>query len=295
MYFLKDHPSTTLRAGLGSIRATVLDSAVASVVGYSDYDPWGYILAKRDTAHAVLPAATRNKFTGKEWDDDYGVNWFHSPWRPYDPEIARWMVRDLLEMKYPSWSPYVYTLDNPIKFLDPDGRGIRKPGSIVRFAIISFYMNNLMSWHNREAHDYTVFLEHIQGKSLSEVMHEADTRNNTLSYSAGGPFEAVKYIKDPAFPNRIIDMRHFLVVGQKGNLFGLGIEIGQALRLKDSGFNLEDFYSNFMGSLFFDYFFDPNSDKAFEEQLKEFFELWHKTYQEQRPEKEEQQKEDDKN
>jgi hypothetical protein len=37
VYFLKDH--------LGSIRATVLDSVGAPLVGFDDYDPWGYPLA----------------------------------------------------------------------------------------------------------------------------------------------------------------------------------------------------------------------------------------------------------
>jgi len=39
VYFLKDH--------LGSIRATVLDSATAPVRGYDDYGPWGYPLVGR--------------------------------------------------------------------------------------------------------------------------------------------------------------------------------------------------------------------------------------------------------
>jgi len=33
VYFLKDH--------LGSIRATVLDSATVPVIGFDDYDAWG--------------------------------------------------------------------------------------------------------------------------------------------------------------------------------------------------------------------------------------------------------------
>jgi hypothetical protein len=42
VYFFKDH--------LGSIRATVLDSVGAPVIGYDDYDPWGYPLALRTKA-----------------------------------------------------------------------------------------------------------------------------------------------------------------------------------------------------------------------------------------------------
>jgi hypothetical protein len=42
VYFLKDH--------LGSIRAAVLDSATAPVIGFDDYDPWGYPLATRTQA-----------------------------------------------------------------------------------------------------------------------------------------------------------------------------------------------------------------------------------------------------
>lgn len=114
VYFLKDH--------LGSVRATV--DQTGAVVGYDDYDPWGYLLAGRTMASTVLPAATRNKFTGKERDDDYGVNWLHFPFRSYDPEIGRWLARDPWAHKYPSWSPYVYAMDNPMWFIDPDGRGV---------------------------------------------------------------------------------------------------------------------------------------------------------------------------
>ncbi len=105
VYFLKDH--------LGSIRATVLDSAGAPVIAYDDYDPWGYLLAGRTKKRtwSDSQAVAKNKFTGKEWDDDYGVNWLHFPYRSYDLEIGRWMVRDPLEMKYPSLSPYVYAGD----------------------------------------------------------------------------------------------------------------------------------------------------------------------------------------
>ena len=62
VYYLKDH--------LGSVRATVDD--IGQVIGYDDYDPWGLQLAGRSmTNQANLP----NKFTGKERDDDFELNW----------------------------------------------------------------------------------------------------------------------------------------------------------------------------------------------------------------------------
>jgi RHS repeat-associated protein len=116
VYFLKDH--------LGSIRATVLDSATAPVIGYDDYDPWGYALALRTKAipNAYLQGASKNKFTGKERDEEYGLNLDYFGARYYDPLIGRWMVRDPLAEKYPHLSPYVYTFNNPILFFDPNGK-----------------------------------------------------------------------------------------------------------------------------------------------------------------------------
>ena len=40
----------------------------------------------------------------------------------YNPRLSIWYGVDPLTEKMPSWSPYSYTFDNPINFIDPDGR-----------------------------------------------------------------------------------------------------------------------------------------------------------------------------
>jgi hypothetical protein len=39
-------------------------------------------------------------------------------------DSARWLSVDPLADKYPGCSPYNYTLNNPLRYVDPDGRGV---------------------------------------------------------------------------------------------------------------------------------------------------------------------------
>jgi RHS repeat-associated protein len=65
------------------------------------------------------------KFNGKELDEETGLYYYGA--RYYDPKVSIWLSVDPLAEKYPNVSPYVYCLNNPVRFIDPDGREVIDP------------------------------------------------------------------------------------------------------------------------------------------------------------------------
>ncbi|MCE1168185.1 MAG: RHS repeat-associated core domain-containing protein [Sphingobacteriia bacterium] len=60
------------------------------------------------------------KFNGKELDQETGLYYYGA--RYYDPKGSLWLSVDPLTDEYKYLSPYCYAVNNPISFIDPDGR-----------------------------------------------------------------------------------------------------------------------------------------------------------------------------
>jgi RHS repeat-associated protein len=105
-YYLKDH--------LGNTR--VMFDGDGDVTQVADYYPFG----GRHTP-ATLGGSNKYLYNGKEVQEELGLGWYDYGARFYDPQIARWHVKDPLMEWHFSQTPYHYCLNNPINFTDPFG------------------------------------------------------------------------------------------------------------------------------------------------------------------------------
>ena len=61
------------------------------------------------------------KYNGKELDS--ALQWYDYGARMYDPAIGRWHAVDPLAEKYTGMTAYGYCAGNPVRYIDPDGKG----------------------------------------------------------------------------------------------------------------------------------------------------------------------------
>jgi RHS repeat-associated protein len=75
------------------------------------------------------------QYNGKELNEDFGLNWSDYGARWYDAAVGRWNGIDNAANSYSNYSPYIYAMNDPLKFVDADGNDIyitMADGSIIR-------------------------------------------------------------------------------------------------------------------------------------------------------------------
>jgi RHS repeat-associated protein len=113
-YYLKDH--------LGNNRLVINSSG--AVIEKSHYYPSGMRFSPESTSNS---AALPYRYNGKELEAMNGLNQMDYGARRRFSWAPIWTGPDELREKYYSISPYAYCLNNPMKFIDPDGKVVGIP------------------------------------------------------------------------------------------------------------------------------------------------------------------------
>ncbi|MFR8632528.1 MAG: RHS repeat-associated core domain-containing protein, partial [Barnesiella intestinihominis] len=113
--------SLTNRGAIGGDKPPIRPKPIEHTVTYQrmQYYPFGLPYE----AH-YQPEEQPYKYGGKEFIELHGYDSYDFDARMYYPALCRFMTMDPLCEKYYSISPYAYCNNNPVKYVDPDGRDI---------------------------------------------------------------------------------------------------------------------------------------------------------------------------
>ena len=91
--------------------------------------PFGMVMPGRNWTAATATGYGFG-FNGKLKDDDImgSSNSYDFGARIYDARIAKWLSCDPAQCEYPHTSTYAFALNNPLIFLDPDGKRVYYAG-----------------------------------------------------------------------------------------------------------------------------------------------------------------------
>lgn len=148
------------------------------MIQHTEYIAFGEVLVDEHSVNPTQPYL----FNGKELDYETGLYYYGA--RYYDAKTSLWLNVDPLAEKYPHVSPYTYTLNNPIKYIDPDGRDIvpskaflnSKYGRIYNQLIKNNNIyKNILSKYSKSK-DFNFYLEY--GDKNVSIGANATTRTN---------------------------------------------------------------------------------------------------------------------
>ena len=110
-FYIKDH--------LGNNR--IVADELGNVEQENHYYPYGTLLMGGNFTKDIT-SNQRFRYGGKELDRMYGLDWHDFGARWYNSVLCQWTTMDPLCEKYYSISPYTYCANDPMKYIDKDGK-----------------------------------------------------------------------------------------------------------------------------------------------------------------------------
>ena len=131
----------------------------------------------------TAPGFQSYKYCGKYLDRKHGLDLYDYGARLYDPAAAFWTSPDPLCEKYYNISPYAFCNNNPVTFIDPDGRFIDTAwdAANVAMGVTSFVAN--------------VTAGNIVGAALDGAGLIVDVAATAIPVIPGGAATAIKALK----------------------------------------------------------------------------------------------------
>ncbi len=164
----------------------------------TNYYPFGLAQKGYNNLTTSLGSAGAKKYqyNGKELQDDYGLDWYDYGARFYDVGLGRFFTIDPLAKKYVFQSLYVYAANDPIRFIDENGKG-PLDNLITNFVIylVTKTAPSFNNFWNKEA-SYMSQTYDINGNYHSGNAYSAATHGMTANKIITDFSETVKPITD---------------------------------------------------------------------------------------------------
>ena len=218
--------------------SSLITDELGTIIQHLEYVPFGETFI--DERKTQSSWTTPYLFSGKERDEETGLLYFGA--RYQDSKYGIWYSVDPLAEKYPNISSYVYCADNPVKFIDPDGKAV-------------FYSRSGVNLGNNGIDDKKMFLMN-EGKR-AKIENTNINWGGTLNESTSNQLmKASTEIGGLIIQNRIEEgndytISDFTTIGGEQNIKGYMLEpagpstmqSGQDKRIPEGVYDIENYSS----------------------------------------------------